>query len=311
MRGSAPGDRSGGAALGVRSSTAIREDLVRVGRFAVSGRGGGMTRMARWVGILVALVGMAAPIPSATAASTTTLERTIQDCDGDNLLDEARGEDYVAPGTPDDEDSCKRDKSGQRPRLSNPQSILNFLQLTDFQVVDEESPARVEFFDTTQRGPFNPFSAAYRPQESLTTQVTEAMVRQARNTTSPVTGEKLKLTMLTGDNADSQQFNETRWFIDILDGTAGGGNPDPEMDLRRGDDRKIDPNSGIPVTGCEATPGSVYDGVRGGGGQTPDTGYYNPDGNDDGDGYSPDREQNERETGRDVTVRDFPKLFER
>ena len=39
-------------------------------------------------------------------------------------------------------------------------------------MVDEESPGRVEFFDTTQRGPFAPFSAAYRPRESLTTQVT-------------------------------------------------------------------------------------------------------------------------------------------
>ena len=39
------------------------------------------------------IVGMA-PV---AGASTTTLERTIQDCDGDNLLDFAPGEDYVAP----------------------------------------------------------------------------------------------------------------------------------------------------------------------------------------------------------------------
>src|SRR3712207_9061809 len=98
-------------------------------------------------------------------------------------------------------------------------------------MVDEESPGRVEFLDGSQRIPFaSPFSAAYRPMETLTTQITEAMVRQARNTVSPVTGATLDLAILTGDNADSQQYNETRWFVDILDGTTGPGNPDPEME---------------------------------------------------------------------------------
>jgi metallophosphoesterase (TIGR03767 family) len=218
----------------------------------------------------------------AQAAPTTTIQQTIQDLDGDNLLEYAPGEDYEVKGAAED---------FRPPRQG---SILNFLQLSDFQIVDEESPARVEFLDTTQRGPFGPFSAAYRPQESLTTQVAEAMVRQARNTTSPVTGEQLDLTILTGDNADSQQYNETRWFIDILDGG-----------------RHVDPNSGVPIPGCEATPGSVYDGVRGGG---QGIGYYEPDASaahEDGDGYSPDRNENQAETGRDVTVRDFPTLFER
>ncbi len=121
------------------------------------------------------------------------------------------------------------------------------------------------------------------------------MVRQARNASSPVTGNKLDLTILTGDNADSQQYNETRWFIDMLDGTTGPGNPNPEdrSPSAHGSDRKLDPNSGIPAPGCEATPGSVYDGVRDSGRPGPDDGYYEPDSSsaprDDGDGYSPDR----------------------
>jgi metallophosphoesterase (TIGR03767 family) len=218
--------------------------------------------------------------PGAGAAPRTTTSATIQDRDGDNLLEPAQGEDYTVVGA---------DEDFRPPR----DSILNFLQLSDFQMVDEESPARVEFLDSFQRAPGSPFSAAYRPQESLTTQIAEAMVRQARNTTSPVTGEQLDLSILTGDNADSQQFNETRWFIDVLDGGT-----------------TIDPDSGVPAPGCEATPGSVYDGVRGGGQLT---GYYEPDSSsgEDGDGYSPRREENVAETGRDVTVRDFPRLFER
>ena len=262
---------------------------------------------------LLAALAIAGGAGVAEAAPHTTVERTIQDCDGDNLLEYAPGEEHIVPGDPSPAEDCVEDDRRDRLRLPNTSSILNFLQMSDFQMIDEESPGRVEFLDSTQRGPFNPFSAAYRPQESLTTQITEAMVRQARNATSPVTGAPLDLTILTGDNADSQQHNETRWFIDILDGTAGAGNPDPEMDPTPGTpERQVDPNSGIPVPGCEATPGSVYDGVRGGGDPlTPDPGYYEPDrSTDDGDGYMPDRANNAAVTGRDVTVRDFPGLFE-
>src|SRR3954463_16445189 len=205
----------------------------------------------RWGGRWLTTVGAIALLAAAPAyaAPTTTVQRTIRDCNGDNLLEFTNGEPYIdlagsSSGSPD---SCDADRSGSVPPLPQPASILNFLQLSDFQIADEESPGRVEAVDTTQRAPgLNPVSAAYRPQESLSTQVTEAMVRQARNTVSPVTGARLDLTMLTGDNADSQQYNETRWFIDILDGTTGTGNPDPEMDTSTGTGRKIVPDSGIP-----------------------------------------------------------------
>src|SRR3954466_7923781 len=219
------------------------------------------------LGIAVATAVLCFAVP-AHAAPTTTVQRTIRDCNGDNLLEFTNGEPYIdlaAPPPSGSQDSCTAGASGSGPHLPNNASILNFLQLSDFQTVDEESPGRVESVDTTQRVPgLNPLSAAYRPQESLSTQVVEAMINQVRNTTSQVTGARLSLTMLTGDNADSQQYNETRWFIDMLDGTTGAGNPDPEMDPASAvaGDRKLDPNSGIPLPGCEATPGSVYDGVR-------------------------------------------------
>jgi 3',5'-cyclic AMP phosphodiesterase CpdA len=228
------------------------------------------------------------------ASAQTTAERTIQDCDGDNLLEYAPGEPHVLFGPPSGEEGCTPSAGADLPRDGS--VLLNFLQLTDFQMVDEESPGRVEFIDGSQRAPgAQPFSAAYRPQEALTTQVTEAMVREVRGAVSPVTGKKPSLTILTGDNADSQQYNETRWFIDILDGN-----------------RRIDPNSGVPTAQCGATPGSRYDGVRDSGVEgAPDDGYYEPDGAGDGDGYSPDRARNAQETGRDVTVRDFRGLLER
>ena len=219
--------------------------------------------------------------PAALATTRDTTIRTIQDRDGDNRLEYAPGEDYTYLGAPGE----------QAPPVRG--SILNFLQLSDFQTVDEESPGRVELADAGQQPPFNPFNAAYRPQEALSPFVVEAMVRQARNTVSPLTHERLKLTVLTGDNADSQQYNETRWFIDILDGH-----------------KKIDPNSGIEGT-CDTTPGNPYDGVHGGGRAG---GYYEPDASangEDGRGYTPNRVENQAETGQNVTVRDFPQLLQR
>lgn len=230
---------------------------------------------------LTALATAAVAATAATAQPRDTTVRTIRDTDGDNLLDYAPGEDYTYLGP---------EGASYRPPVKS--SILNFLQLSDFQTQDEESPGRVEFLDQTQQPPVSPVNAAYRPQESLSPQVVEAMVRQARNTVSPLTHQRLQLTVLTGDNADSQQYNETRWFIDTLDGQ-----------------KKIDPNSGIEGT-CDTTPNSVYDGVRGGGRAG---GYYEPDASanrEDGRGYSPNRAENVAETGKDVTVRDFPGLLE-
>jgi metallophosphoesterase (TIGR03767 family) len=218
----------------------------------------------------------AALAPVAAAVPRDTTIRTIVDRDGDNRLEFGPGEDHAYQG------------AGEPPPVEG--SILNFLQLSDFQVVDEESPGRVEFVDRTQQPPFTPFGAAYRPQEAMSPHFVESMVRQARNTVSPITSEQLDLALLTGDNADSQQYNETRWFIDVLDGQ-----------------KKIDPNSGIEGV-CDPTPGALYDGVRNGGRD----GYYEPDASsgEDGRGYTPNRAENFAETGRDVTVRDFPGLLE-
>jgi 3',5'-cyclic AMP phosphodiesterase CpdA len=245
------------------------------------------------LGLLTALL---LALPAASAGAQTTVQRTIQDCNADNLLEYAPGEPHVLFGAPAGEEGCEPSPAAKTGRHDDAAVLLNFLQLTDFQMVDEESPGRVEFVDGTQRAPgLQPFSAAYRPQEALTTQVTEAMVRQVRGASSPVTGTKPSLSILTGDNADSQQFNETRWFIDILDGN-----------------RRVDPDSGVPTAACAATPGTRYDGVRDSGvNGAPDDGYYEPDGEVDGDGYSPDRARNAQETTRDVTVRDFKGLFER
>jgi metallophosphoesterase (TIGR03767 family) len=230
------------------------------------------------VAAVFALVGA---LPAASdGRSRTTVGQTIVDSDRDNRLEPGPGESYVV-----------RDDLGQAlpTRTKTRQELFFFGQLTDTHVIDEESPLRVEFLD--RFGP--PFTAAYRPQEGLSTQVLISMVAQLRNTTSPITGRQLQLGIATGDSSDNTQLNETRWFIDLMD---GGG--------------RIDPNSGVPGS-CGTTPNHLYDGVRGG------NDYYEPNSsttpgndNEDGPGYSPDQAENEREAQRSSSVRDFPGLFE-
>ena len=53
-------------------------------------------------------------------------------------------------------------------------SIAYFGQLSDFQLADEESPARVEFVDPIG----SPVEAAFRPWEALNPHIDDAMVRQ-------------------------------------------------------------------------------------------------------------------------------------
>jgi len=133
-----------------------------------------------------------------------------------------------------------------RPELGAPQagretrrtSLLYFGQLSDFQLADEESPARVEVIDPLSTPLSLPFGAAWRPWEALEPQLTEAMVRQVNQFTgaSPVadgSGNRsaMDLTINTGDLADSQQLNETLWVRTLLEGGA------------------LNPNSGVSKSG--------------------------------------------------------------
>src|SRR3954466_11864583 len=93
---------------------------------------------------------------AATAQPRDTTVRTIRDTDGDNLLEYAPGEEYTYLGP---------EGASYRPPVRG--SILNFLQLSDFQDQDEDPPARFEFLDQTQEPQVSPINAAYRPQESL------------------------------------------------------------------------------------------------------------------------------------------------
>jgi metallophosphoesterase (TIGR03767 family) len=168
---------------------------------------------------------LAALLLAAPAAADTTLDRTIRPAGSGafQALTTAPGERHVL-----------RRGGGVQPvpgRARRRASLLNFAQLTDPQIADEMSPARVDFVDPAG----GEVRSAHRPQEAMGLQVLDQAVRSVNaNLRSPVRqGDgrraRLRLAIATGDMADNQQLNETRWFRDVLDGG------------------RIDPFSGRPI----------------------------------------------------------------
>jgi 3',5'-cyclic AMP phosphodiesterase CpdA len=122
-------------------------------------------------------------------------------------------------------------------RAERRRSLLYMAQLTDFQLADEESPARVEFVD---RGP----NSAFRPQEAFEAWGIDYSFRQLNQFTpaSPHAqggGARapMDLALVTGDQSDNQQYNETLWVRQLIE----GGEP-------------LTPNSGIKSDYSECRP---------------------------------------------------------
>ena len=186
---------------------------------------------------LLALLALA-PASLADPTGRSTLQETVrpQGASGFVPLVGAAGEAYVVR-----RGGSARARSGRADRR---RSVAFFAQLTDPQIADEMSPARVDFVDPAGGA----LKDALRPQESLGLQVFDAIVRNVnRNRRSRVSDgrgrrARLRFALTTGDLADNQQLNETRWFRTVLDGG------------------RIDPFSGKPVgpdNPCSGSPDTI------------------------------------------------------
>jgi metallophosphoesterase (TIGR03767 family) len=117
--------------------------------------------------------------------------------------------------------------AAKKGRARRRKSLLAFAQLSDVHICDAQSPMRLDYLDRgddddNHDGKIDGnglFRSAWRPQEILGVHVADAMVRKINQIgRGPVLGQKLALALQTGDNSDTNQRNEIRWNIDVLDG---------------------------------------------------------------------------------------------
>ena len=173
---------------------------------------------------------LAQPALATATTEGTTLERTIRFATAAERqyrkLLSAPGEEYVVRL-----DVLGREAAAARTTARR--SLYYLGHFSDIHLMDAQSPARLEPMIAQNR---SLWAGAFRPQDTLTVHVLAAMVEaMAAAKASPVTGAPMSAAFVTGDSADMLSELETRWYIDMLDGTT------------------VTPNSGQP---------GVYDGVQ-------------------------------------------------
>jgi metallophosphoesterase (TIGR03768 family) len=132
---------------------------------------------------------------------------------------------HRAPGTDYGQDPNNPQPYDKRTELapayagaSNIARLLSFFAITDIHITDKESPAQAIYGGWS--AVFGPSSSgllvsSYSPIILSTTQVLDAAIQtvNALNKRSP-----FDFGISLGDDVNNTQFNELRWFIDVLDG---------------------------------------------------------------------------------------------
>ncbi len=119
--------------------------------------------------------------------------------------------------------------------------LARFVQISDSQIVDEESPGRLTVFADLS-------GSAWRPQEAYSTQLLDGMIRTINKL--HVARQPLDFVVFTGDATDNAQWNELQWFITAFDG--GMIDPLTGVDDRHPEDRPeplLDPHQPFAAQG--------------------------------------------------------------
>ena len=117
----------------------------------------------------------------------------------------------------------RNDLGGTAPPTDSRRSIGFFAIHSDFQLVDDESPARLAAFDNAS------IPSGLRAQEVYLSRAISAMNATFARIASE--GRGFDFGIITGDCADSAQANELQWVIDLMNGatveTDSGDDDDP------------------------------------------------------------------------------------
>ncbi|WP_245920462.1 TIGR03768 family metallophosphoesterase [Methanospirillum stamsii] len=93
---------------------------------------------------------------------------------------------------------------------TNSGKLLRFFDMTDIHIIDEETPAQAIYY-----GYMGGESSGYSPVMLSTTQVLDAAVQTINALHKE---EPFDFGISLGDAANNEQYNEIRWYIDVLDG---------------------------------------------------------------------------------------------
>jgi hypothetical protein len=167
------------------------------------------------------LIGTVIPVATRVSVANPLVNPSSESGELDYRM---RGLDRFRRG-PGESRVVRRDLGGSMTTPSQRGSLSYFIQISDFQLTDDESPTRLAATDNPLIG------AGNRPQEAYIPRVMSALNR----TLASLERRSLRafdFGVFAGDCADSAQLNELRWFIEIMDGRRGvhfdsGADDDP------------------------------------------------------------------------------------
>jgi len=145
--------------------------------------------------------------------------------DVDSIVRLGYGTYRVGPGLPYQTRTDLMPAAYQAASVKRAATLLRFFTLTDIHLTDEESPAQGIVFAPMlgKQG-----ISLYAPLMPYTTQVLDAVVQTVN---AYHRQHRLDLGLVLGDITNTAQYNELRWFIDIMDGKTitpySGGRKDP------------------------------------------------------------------------------------
>ncbi len=108
------------------------------------------------------------------------------------------------------------------PHSKTAKSLAWFWQISDPQLIDEESPCRMEGVTIA---PFS-VASAYRSDDHLSTQMMDVHIQTGKRI-SDLSSRPFDFVLVTGDVADNAQYNEHNWFFSMI----SGGITDPDSGI--------------------------------------------------------------------------------